>query len=552
MKKLYICLWLIALWPACRPEVTEVADLIVRNGVIWTGNPQQPAATALAVAGGRILVVGDSTAVKKYLGPQTAVIDAQGHFLTPGFIDCHVHFLNGGLGLASIQLRDAKNPEDFARRFEQYAADLPAGSWILEGNWDHEQWGGELPTRQWIDAYTPDQPVFVQRLDGHMALANSAALKAAGIDRNTEEVFGGTIVRDEQGEPTGILKDNAMSLVYEVIPDPSSEQEDRAIRAAMAFVASHGVTSVHNMDPSGIGVLKPYQRIRASGEQITRFYVALGLRHWADLQAQIEQEGAGDEWLRIGVLKAMIDGSLGSHTAAFFEPFTDAPEDTGLFVNRPDSLYEWIKGADAAGLQVAVHAIGDKAIHEVLDAFGRVTAENGPRDRRFRIEHAQHIALADISRFASQEVIASMQPYHAIDDGRWAEKVIGPERIKTTYAFRALLDAGARVAFGSDWFVAPPTPLEGIYAAVTRRTLDGANPDGWVPQQKISVEEALQAYTTVAAYAAFEENSKGSLEVGKLADFVILDQDLRSIPAEQIRNVQVLRTVVGGKTVFQR
>ncbi|PHN01114.1 amidohydrolase [Flavilitoribacter nigricans DSM 23189 = NBRC 102662] len=537
---------------ACRQTTKPTADLIVTNARIWTGDEANTVAEAMAIGGDTILAVGDLAEIEDYRGEQTASLDAAGKLIVPGFIDSHVHFMNGGLGLASIQLRDAKTPEAFARRFAEYVRALEPGTWILEGNWDHEQWGGELPTREWIDRYTPNNPVFVQRLDGHMALANSAALEAAGVTQSTEEVFGGTIVRDAAGVPTGILKDNAMGLVYPSIPDPGVAQEDRALRAAMEFVASHGVTSIHNMDPGGIGLLEAYERLRAANQQITRFYVALGLRHWMDLRDKIQEDGAGDRWLKIGVLKAMIDGSLGSHTAAFFEPFTDAPQDTGLFVNRPDSLYRWIKGADAAGLQVAVHAIGDKAIHEVLNTFEQVAAENGPKDRRFRIEHAQHIAPADIPRFAAQGVIASMQPYHAIDDGRWADKVIGEARSKTTYAFRSLLDAEADLAFGSDWFVAPPTPLEGIYAAVTRRTLDDAHPDGWVPEQKITVTEALRAYTMGAAFAAFEEDLKGSLEPGKLADFVILDRNIFEIAPETIREARVEKTIVGGKVVFAR
>ena len=542
---------LLILFYSCQNKTPVPADLIVLNGKIWTGDSQQPTAEALAVKADTLLAVGTTESILAYQGQNTRIIQATDQMIVPGFIDCHVHFLNGGFSLSSVQLRDAKTPEEFTRRIKSYAATLSPGTWILEGNWDHEQWGGELPAKGWIDEFTSENPVFIQRLDGHMALANSKALELAGVDGNTAEVFGGTIVRDAEGRPTGILKDNAMGLVSPKIPAPSIEQEQKAMQAAMNYVASNGVTTIHNMDFWGVESLEPYQRTKKGGQQITRFYVAVGINHWQDLQQKIQQEGAGDEWLKIGVLKAMIDGSLGSHTAAFFEPFSDAPEDTGLFVNRPDSIYQWISGADKAGLQVAVHAIGDKAIYEVLNAFEKVIEENGPKDRRFRIEHAQHISPKDISRFADLNVIASMQPYHAIDDGRWAEKVIGPDRIKTTYAFRSLLDYKTRVAFGSDWAVAPATPLEGIYAAVTRRTLDDANPQGWVAEQKIGVEEALRAYTIEAAYASFEESIKGSLEVGKLADFVIIDRDITNIPPEQIRAARVLKTVVGGQVVFE-
>jgi hypothetical protein len=276
------------------------------------------------------------------------------------------------------------------------------------------------------------------------------------------------------------------------------------------------------------------------------------LRDWEKLRDEVEQRGTGSQWLRIGGLKGFMDGSLGSHTAAMLEPFTDAPEDKGFLINELDDLRNWVTGADAAGLQVMVHAIGDSAIRDLLDIYLDAVEANGERDRRFRMEHAQHIAAEDIERFAIQEVIASMQPYHAIDDGRWAEEVIGPKRAETTYAFRSLIDAGARVSFGSDWSVAPATPIEGIYAAVTRRTLDGANPDGWIPAQKVTVEQALHAYTTVGAYASFEEGIKGMLKPGMLADFVLLDRDLTEIPAESIRDTTILKTVVGGVVVFER
>ncbi|MGE0462838.1 MAG: amidohydrolase, partial [Vicinamibacterales bacterium] len=286
-------------------------------------------------------------------------------------------------------------------------------------------------------------------------------------------------------------------------------------------------------------------------------YAAVPLNTWERLAEAVKAktygpEGRGDQWLRVGGLKGFVDGSLGSHTAAFHEPFTDAPKDRGFFVNTPEDLYTWISGADAAGLHVMVHAIGDRANQTLLDIYERVAKEHGVRDRRFRIEHAQHLAPADIPRFAALGVIPSMQPYHAIDDGRWAEKVIGPERALGTYAFRSLLDAQASLAFGSDWFVAPPTPLEGIYAAVTRRTLDDRNPDGWVPSQKITVEQALVAYTRAGAYASFEEKEKGVIAAGMLADLALIDQDLRAIQAPEIRDAKVTRTIVGGKTVFAR
>ncbi|HEX8942810.1 MAG TPA: amidohydrolase, partial [Gemmatimonadaceae bacterium] len=393
-------------------------------------------------------------------------------------------------------------------------------------------------------------PVWVNRLDGHMSLANSPALRAAGVTKATQEVAGGTIVRDASGEPTGILKDNATSLVDRAQPEPSAEAEDRALEAAMRYVAGNGVTSVTHM--GSWSDLRVFERAREAGRLKTRIYAAVPLSTWERLRDTVAARGRGDEWLKIGALKGFVDGSLGSHTAAMLAPFTDAPNDSGLFVSTPEQLYSWTSGADKAGLHVIVHAIGDRAIRTQLDIYERVEREDGVRDRRFRIEHAQHIAPSDMPRFAALGVIASMQPYHAIDDGRWAEKVIGHERGKGTYAFRSLLDNHTRLAFGSDWFVAPATPLEGIYAAVTRRTLDGANPAGWYPEQKITVEEALRAYTSGGAYASYDERDKGTLERGKLADFVLIDRDITRTPPEEIGQARVVMTVVGGRIVHSR
>jgi predicted amidohydrolase YtcJ len=546
MKKISVVFAALALLAGCKPH--PQADMVVL-GKIWTANNPQPWAEGMAIVGDSIVATGTANEIKKWISSETKTIQAsQGQLIVPGFIDCHTHFVDGGFALASVQLRDARTPQEFIQRIADFAKTQPAGTWILNGDWDHENWGGELPTRQWIDSVTPHHPVWINRLDGHMGLANTAALKAAGITDKVSAVPGGTIVRDKRGKLTGIFKDNAMGMLYARVPPPSVEQEDRALQEAMNYVAARGVTSAHNMS----GYMSVFERARVAGTMKTRIYAGMSLANWKTLNEKVKVQGRGDKWLRIGVLKEFVDGSLGSHTAAFFEPFSDTPNDAGFFVISEEELYRRIKSADSAGLQVMTHAIGDKAIQTLLNIYERVAKENGARDRRFRVEHAQHIHPNDIQRFASLNVIPSMQPYHAIDDGRWAEKIIGYERCKTTYAFRSLLDAHTKLVFGSDWFVAPPTPLEGIYAAVTRRTLDDKNPDGWVPEQKITVEEALKAYTAWAAYASFEENIKGSLQPGKLADFVLLDKDITAIDPVEIKKVQVLKTVVGGKVVFEK
>ena len=523
--------------------------LAVVNARIWTGVPAQPWVEALAVdSAGRIAATGTTAQIAR-LGA-IRVIDAKQQMVVPGMIDAHVHFLDGGYGLASVQLRDARTKSEFITRIRDYARTLPRGAWITNGDWDHTNWGGELPRRDWIDSVTPDNPVWINRLDGHMSLANTPALRAAGVSRGVPETQGGEIVRDAAGELTGVFKDNAMDLVGARLPAVPAALQDRALDAAMAYVASYGVTSVHSM--GSWNDLATYTRARTSDRMRTRIYAVTPMSDWAQLRDTVAVRGRGDDWLRIGGVKGFVDGSLGSHTAAMVDGFTDKPADKGFFVTPPESLYARTSGADKAGLQVIVHAIGDRAISTQLDVFARVAKENGARDRRFRIEHAQHIGPRDIGRFARLGVIASMQPYHVIDDGRWAAAVIGADRASRTYAFRSLLDANSQLAFGSDWFVAPPRPMEGIYAAVTRRTLDDRNPGGWVPAQKITVLEALRAYTRGSAFAGFDEANRGTLSVGMLAEFALLERDITTIAPNEIRDVRVMLTVVGGRTVFDR
>jgi predicted amidohydrolase YtcJ len=524
------------------------ADLILTNGIVWTGNSESPNAEAVAIKGSAILAVGSMIEIDQLKNPDTKVIDLEGQFVTPGFIDCHVHFISGGFQLSSVQLRDAGTREDFIQRMKDFAQNLQPGEWITGGDWDHENWGGILPDRSWIDSVTLNNPVWISRLDGHMALANTAALQVAGVSHEVQSPFGGTVVKDHDGRPTGIFKDNAMGIIWRHIPEPSSKQVDNAVDEGYRHLLSNGVTSMHHVS----GNIDAFEKAKREGRLLVRTYIATPLPDWKDLSVRVERNGTGDHWLKIGAVKGFVDGSLGSHTAAFFDPFTDTHNDSGFFVHEVIDLYNWISASDSAGLQVMVHAIGDSAIHEILDIYERIIMENGKKDRRFRIEHAQHIDPKDIPRFKELDVIPSMQPYHAIDDGRWAEKVIGQERARTTYAFRSLLDGGARIAFGSDWTVAPATPLEGIYAAVTRRTLDGKNPGGWIPEQKIAVEEALRAYTIEAAYASFEEDLKGQIKPGMLADLTIIDKNLLDLSPEKIWEAIVEMTIVGGRIAFIR
>ena len=552
MKHLFILITLM-LFALVLAQAT--ADLVLVNGKIWTVNDKQPEVEAVAVLGNRIAAIGSTGEIRKWIGANTKVIDLQGRRVTPGFNDSHVHFLDGGMGLASVQLRDARTPEEFRDRIRDFAAKLPKGRWILNGNWDHENWTPpNLPTRRLIDAVTPDNPVFINRLDGHMCLANSLALKLAGVTRETPDPPGGTIVRDANGEPTGVLKDAAMSYVSKVIPNPGEEVIAEAIRAAMRYAAENGVTSVQDMSASP-EVFAVYQKLLANGELTVRIYGHQPLSEWGRLARAGIRAGFGNDKIKIGGLKGFADGSLGSTTALFFEPYLDDPKTSGLPSDEmfpENKMLNNILGADKAGLQIAVHAIGDKANKTILDMFAEVEKQNGARDRRLRIEHAQHLRMEEIKRFGSQRVIASMQPYHAIDDGRWAENRIGPNRAKGTYAFRSLLDAGATLAFGSDWFVAPMEPMMGIYAAVTRRTLDNKRPQGWVPEQKITVAEAVRAYTMGSAYASGDEKIKGSIEVGKLADLAVLSADIFKIDPVEIEKAKVVMTVFDGKVIYGR
>ncbi|MBK7802904.1 MAG: amidohydrolase [Chloracidobacterium sp.] len=527
------------------------ADLVITNANIRTMDSKRTVARSVAVVNGKIVAIGSEADTKPLIGAKTRVIDAKGRTVIPGFNDAHVHFLETGQQLSLVELRDAPTPEEFVRRIRDFAAKLPKGRWILGGKWDHENWKpNTLPTAAMIDAATPDNPVFIDRLDGHMALANSLAMKLASVNKDTKEVDGGLIVRDAAGNPAGVFKDAAMSYINRVVPDPSFDERSDAAIAATEHAASLGVTSVTDVSAgTDIGV---YQQLMRQGKLKTRIYGCSTLADYKRWERTGVRSAFGDAMLRVGCLKGFADGSLGSTTAWLFEPYLDDPKSTGLPSDEIAKMPELVLAADKARLQVNIHAIGDKANATVLDIYERTAAADGPRDRRFRIEHSQHLRQADIKRFGSLKVVASMQPFHIIDDGRWAWKRIDEKRLRGAYAFRTLLDTGAVLAFGSDSPVAPLNPLFGVYAAVTRRTLDDKNPNGWIPEQKISVDEAVRAFTWGSAYGEFQENVKGTLEIGKLADMVILSDDIFTIDPVKIKDAKVLMTIVDGRVVFEK
>jgi predicted amidohydrolase YtcJ len=545
----------VALAFGSRAPAAPAADLIIRNARIWTVDPAHPEAQAVAVLGDRIVAVGSSAEAGAWRGPRTRVVDAAGKRLVPGFNDAHVHFVDGGAQLDYVQLNDAPSAQEFSRRIRDRAARSAKGEWLLGGDWDETKWTpAQMPTKDLIDAVTPDTPVAVDRYDGHMVLANSLALKLAGITAQTPDPDGGVIVRDRVGNPTGALKDAAMDLLLKAVPEMNHAQRLHAIERALAHAGSLGVTSVQHMNPDYADIAV-YAELLEEGRLTTRIYAAPLITQVDDQVKVGIRHAFGGPYLRIGAVKAFADGSLGSSTAFFFNAYSDQPDNRGLLADEmhPISLMrERMMSADAAGLQIFTHAIGDAGISAILDIYADIEEAHGSRDRRWRIEHAQHLAAKDFDRFAQLHVIASVQPYHAIDDGRWAEARIGHDRASRTYAFRTMLDHGVRLALGTDWNVAPLDPMLTLYAATTRATLDGKNPHGWFPEQKLSIQEALEAYTMGSAYAEFQDNEKGSITAGKLADMVLLSDDILTINPARIRDVKVLKTWVGGKLIYTK
>ncbi|HET9332921.1 MAG TPA: amidohydrolase [Gemmatimonadota bacterium] len=538
------------------PVSARGQSLLIENARIWTNDPARPEATSLLVVDGRIAAIGTTAG---HIDPTVEVqrIDLGGRRVVPGFNDAHTHFFEGAFALLAPDLLSSDTPEELVRRLGAHVADQPPGRWIvLPASWDHERWpGSALPSRALIDSVTPQNPIWMVRPDGHIGLANSLALEAGGVTRDTPDPPGGQIDRDPvTGEPTGILRDSS-GLVTHAIPAPSEAEYRQALDAGLAHAARLGVTTLQDMcyDPGPVEVrlLEEYER---TGKLTARFTCQGWLGDWEAVAGRGVRTGGGDEWVRVGGLKSFADGGLGASTAYFFEPYEGEAEYRGYLdpsMMPPDTFRERAAGADRAGLQLVTHAIGDAAISMVLDEYERIGAENPARDRRWRIEHAQHMARKDFLRMADLGAIASVQPFHAIDDGRWAERKIGPERAKTTYAFRSFLDADVPLAFGTDWPVAPLEPMRSIYAAVTRRTLDGAHPEGWVPEEKITLDEAFAAYTSGSSFADGTETWKGRLAPGYAADLVALSADPWSIRPEELADVEAVLTMVGGKIIYR-
>jgi predicted amidohydrolase YtcJ len=548
-------------------DLPRGVDLILLHGKVWTGESAPGSSAtriveAVAIANGRILAVGSDEEIRAYASPNTTVIDLKGRLAVPGLSDSHAHFIQGGFQLLSVDLKDSRSEEEFVRRIAEKARTLPPGRWMQGGDWDEEAWPSEkLPTRWLIDPVTPRTPVFISRYDGHAVLANSLALELAGITKETPDPPGGVIVRDpKSGEPTGVLKDEAQDLVAKVIPRPSQAEMEEALRAALKEAARVGLTSIHDItvgpeawNGNFTGEIELLRRAELEGWLTCRIYAITPIANWKNLEQAGISHDMGSDFLEMGAVKAFADGSLGSRTAWMFKPYDDDPSNSGLpmpIMAPPAKLEEIARQADKAVIQICTHAIGDRAVSSLLDIYERIGGEH-PAAHRFRVEHAQHVRPEDFARFGKLGIVASMQPYHAVDDGRWAEKRIGHERARSSYAWKSMLGAGAKLAFGSDWPVAPLDPLLGIYAAVTRATLDGKNPGGWFPEQRLTVEEALRAYTLGAAYAAFQEKEKGTISPGKLADVVVLSDDLFQIPPERIKDVRVEVTIVGGKVVYR-
>ncbi|MCC6340573.1 MAG: amidohydrolase [Bryobacterales bacterium] len=530
----------------CAAAWAQTADLVVENANIYTVNRAQPKASAMAVKDGRILAVGGD--MGRYKGPLTRLIDAMGATIVPGMIDSHGHIAGLGGSLETLDLREANTSGEAVRAVERAVSTRPKGEWILGSAWDQTRWpGGEFPDSGELSRVSPDHPVYLTRVDGHAAWVNRKALEIADINASTRDPRGGRILRDGQGRPTGILIDRARGLVTGKIPPPGMEQVKARILRGTRECARLGLTGVHDAG-AGERELAAYHALAAQGELPVRVYAMIrgAGRLWEEYLKKGPELG---DYLTVRGIKLVADGALGSRGAALKEPYTDEPGNRGLLILTEEDIERVAKQAVARGFQVSTHAIGDRANRAVLEAYG--AALGGVNDRRFRVEHAQIVALEDFPLFRKFSVIASIQATHATSDMRWAEKRLGAARIKGAYAWQRFLELGARITNGSDFPVESPNPLWGFYAAVTRQDHAGMPVGGWMPEQRLSREEALESWTIDGAYAAFEEKAKGTLEAGKFADFVMLSADIMKIPPAEILETQVRMTVVGGRIVYQ-
>ncbi len=550
------CAGVFALRARAQAAQGDAHTVVYLHGRIYTNDPEHPWADAMAVREGKIRCVGKIDYVLFECGgndPSAETIQLKGKFLMPGFNDAHVHLGGAAAGMLSVRLNGATSIEELQKRVADAVAQHKEGEWITGSGWDHTLWADKkFPNKQELDAVAPKNPVFLTHVSGHVAVANTLALVHGEIKPDTPNPPGGMIERDADGDATGMLEeDSAMSLVSDRIPDLKIDQRRRGILLVLADAAKNGVTSAQ--DFSDWADYLVYVQLKQEGKLTLRITEWLPFTDSIDqLQDKRAQGGMTDPWLRTGALKGFLDGALGSRTAAMLAPYSDDPATSGIPTNDPDKFRVMAIERDKAGFQINFHAIGDRANRAALDIFEAVAKANGPRDRRDRIEHAQVMSLEDLPRFAQLKVIASMQPSHETTDMRWAGSRIGPDRAKGAYAWASLLKSGARLAFGTDYPVEPITPMRGLYACVTRELPDGGPAGGWQPQEKISLEDCIRAYTSGSAYAQFEEGKKGELKPGEYADFVVLSNDLTKIPPQQYTKTTVLLTVVGGRTVYEQ
>ena len=560
MKTGIISTMLLSILVAAGCSKAEIADLVITGGKVFTADSLKPYAEAVAVRGNKIIAVGSVREVSRHIDPATTqVINAAGKTVIPGFNDAHAHF--GPVDPDYIELRYMTDPAVMTEKVREQVARSQKGELIYGGHWEHEM----FTTRQWpvkelIDAVSPDNPVVLRRTDGHSVLVNSYVLRNSGITRNTPDPFGGEIMRDPvTGEPTGILKESAMELIKtgavekEMSPEEAKEKEWRGYITALRQAAEYGITSIQIPGSADFAM---YDAIMEAGMLTSRIDIGgvltvdpEKLDRYEDLRQKYPPTG---DWIRFGYLKDFMDGTLGSATAMMFEPFNDEPDKTGLPQMSYEELEKRVLAGDSRGFQIGIHAIGPKANNWILNAYEKAREVNGIRDSRHRSEHAQILIEKDIPRFAGLGVIASMQPTHCITDKRFAEKRIGTDRSRWAYAWKSLADSGARLAFGTDYSVEPLNPMEGLYAAVTRKDRKGEEGDGWFPMEKITMEKAIEYYTLGAAYAQFTDDRKGMLREGYLADITILSGDIFNIAEEMIMSVKADYTITDGKIVYER